>query len=120
MQRARLTSPSLIVVGTDSSLYCAPWYSTRCSSRRNPTDINSRRSLQNDWRLSSVIIALLIPVQASIDKAQIEAADKWKPVGFQQPNSMGDGEAEIPETGKLRVFILMGQSNMNGSGRAVS
>lgn len=49
---------------------------------------------------------------------QVEVAEKWKTMGFEQPNSMGGGEAAIPETGKFRVFILMGQSNMNGSGRA--
>ncbi len=31
---------------------------------------------------------------------------------------MGGGEASIPKSGKFRVFVLMGQSNMNGSGRA--
>ena len=46
------------------------------------------------------------------------AADKWKTVGFQQANSMGAGAAPIPKGGKFRVFVLMGQSNMNGSGRA--
>ena len=74
---------------------------------------------KNDWRLFVVIIASLISVQASIGNPQIEAADKWKTIGFQQPNSMGGGEAAIPETGTFRVFILMGQSNMNGSGKAV-
>ena len=56
--------------------------------------------------------------QPSEDQLQIEVAEKWKTIGFQQPNSMGGGEAAIRETGKFRVFILMGQSNMNGSGRA--
>ena len=31
---------------------------------------------------------------------------------------MGAGAAPIPKSGKFRVFVLMGQSNMNGSGRA--
>ena len=31
---------------------------------------------------------------------------------------MGAGAAAIPETGKFRVFVLMGQSNMAGSARA--
>jgi hypothetical protein len=43
---------------------------------------------------------------------------KWQTMGFQQPNSMGGGEAAISKSGKFRVFVLMGQSNMNGSGRA--
>jgi len=46
------------------------------------------------------------------------AADTWKTVGLQQANSMGAGAAPIPKGGKFRVFVLMGQSNMNGSGRA--
>jgi len=31
---------------------------------------------------------------------------------------MGGGTAPIAETGKLRVFVLMGQSNMHGTARA--
>ena len=31
---------------------------------------------------------------------------------------MGGGEAAIPKGGKFRVFVLMGQSNMHGTGRA--
>ncbi len=45
-------------------------------------------------------------------------ADKWKTVGLQQANTMGGGEAAIPNGGKFRVFVLMGQSNMQGAGRA--
>ncbi len=44
--------------------------------------------------------------------------DKWKTVGLQQANTMGGGEAAIPKSGKFRVFVLMGQSNMHGTGRA--
>lgn len=73
---------------------------------------------KNYFRLFVLWIALLLSVQASIGNPQLEAAEKWETFGFQQPNSMGGGEAAIPETGTFRVFILMGQSNMNGSGRA--
>jgi len=45
-------------------------------------------------------------------------ADKWKTTGLQQANTMGGGEAAIPKGGKFRVFVLMGQSNMHGTGRA--
>jgi lysophospholipase L1-like esterase len=45
-------------------------------------------------------------------------ADKWKTTGLQQANTMGGGEAAIPKRGKFRVFVLMGQSNMHGTGRA--
>ena len=60
---------------------------------------------------------LLLFLALNFSPAQEEATN-WNTKGFQQPNSMGGGEAEIPKSGKFRVFILMGQSNMNGSGRA--
>jgi hypothetical protein len=44
--------------------------------------------------------------------------DKWSTTGLQQANSMGGGEAAIPEGGTFRVFVLMGQSNMSGAARA--
>ncbi|MCP4312419.1 MAG: T9SS type A sorting domain-containing protein [Bacteroidetes bacterium] len=49
-----------------------------------------------------------------------EKADtvKWYTTGFKQSNTMGGGEAAIPDSGKFRVFVLMGQSNMQGAGRA--
>ena len=37
---------------------------------------------------------------------------------LQQANTMGGGEAAISKSGKFRVFVLMGQSNMHGAGRA--
>jgi acetyl esterase/lipase len=43
---------------------------------------------------------------------------KWNTTGFKQANSMGAGEASISKSGKFRVFVLMGQSNMQGAGRA--
>jgi hypothetical protein len=46
------------------------------------------------------------------------AADRWKTTGLQQANTMGGGQAAIPKSGKFRVFVLMGQSNMHGTGRA--
>lgn len=51
------------------------------------------------------------------DKPQ-EDVDRWKTVGLRQANTMGGGEAAIPEKGKFRVFVLMGQSNMHGTARA--
>ena len=47
-----------------------------------------------------------------------DEAMKWKTTGFKQANSMGGGEAAISKSGKLRVFVLMGQSNMAGAARA--
>jgi len=47
-----------------------------------------------------------------------EVAPKWKTTGLQQANSMGGGAAAISESGKFRVFVLMGQSNMTGAARA--
>jgi len=51
--------------------------------------------------------------QARTPEASILGSDegsKW--------NTMGGGPAPIPEAGKLRVFVLMGQSNMHGTARA--
>ncbi len=45
-------------------------------------------------------------------------AMKWKTRGFQQANTMGGGEAAISKSGKFRVFVLMGQSNMTGAAKA--
>lgn len=45
-------------------------------------------------------------------------AKKWNTAGLQQANSMGGGEAAISKSGKFRVFVLMGQSNMTGAARA--
>jgi hypothetical protein len=45
-------------------------------------------------------------------------APKWKTTGLQQASSMGGGEAAISKSGKFRVFVLMGQSNMTGAARA--
>ncbi|PHS15834.1 MAG: hypothetical protein COA78_04670, partial [Blastopirellula sp.] len=45
-------------------------------------------------------------------------AEKWNTTGLQQANTMGGGQAAIPKSGKFRVFVLMGQSNMQGAGRA--
>ena len=59
--------------------------------------------------------------KASVEAPSVgtgEVAAKWKTTGFQQANSMGGGEAAVSKSGKFRVFVLMGQSNMNGSGRA--
>jgi len=45
-------------------------------------------------------------------------AMKWKTTGFKQSNTMGGGQAAISKSGTFRVFVLMGQSNMQGTGRA--
>jgi len=79
--------------------------------------MNNQRIIKNDRCPFVLFISTLLLAQASIGNPQVETAEKWKTMGFQQPNSMGGGEAAIPETGTFRVFILMGQSNMNGSGR---
>jgi hypothetical protein len=55
--------------------------------------------------------------QKNIDTLGKEEAAIWQTIGFRQANSMGGGEAEVPKTGKFRVFVLMGQSNMQGAGR---
>ncbi|MBK1880433.1 sialate O-acetylesterase [Pelagicoccus mobilis] len=45
---------------------------------------------------------------------------RWSTPGFAQANTMGAGEATISKDGKFRVFVLMGQSNMHGAGRATN
>jgi len=61
--------------------------------------------------------------QASADgdsvltEEEAEAA-KWTTTGFRQANTMGGGEAVISKSGAFRVFVLMGQSNMQGTGLA--
>jgi hypothetical protein len=64
----------------------------------------------------SLVFALcaLVVVPANAEEETL----KWKTTGFQQANTMGGGEATIPKSGKFRVFVLMGQSNMHGTGRA--
>ncbi len=47
-----------------------------------------------------------------------EVAPKWTTTGFRQANTMGGGQAEISKSGKFRVFVLMGQSNMHGLAQA--
>ena len=47
----------------------------------------------------------------------IPTTDKWKTSACSKRTRWA-GEAAIPEGGKFRVFVLMGQSNMHGTGRA--
>ena len=71
------------------------------------------------WLLCTILIPSLLLAQASNGNPQAdEEAVNWKTTGLQQANSMGGGEAAVSRSGKFRVFVLMGQSNMNGSGRA--
>lgn len=55
---------------------------------------------------------------SKVNPVASEVAPKWSTTGFKQANTMGGGEAAIPEGGKFRVFVLMGQSNMQGAGLA--
>ena len=71
------------------------------------------------WLLCTILIPSLLLAQVSNGNPQAdEEAVNWKTTGLQQANSMGGGEAAVSKSGKFRVFVLMGQSNMNGSGRA--
>ena len=65
-----------------------------------------------------VMIPSLLSAQTSTGNTQPKEATKWKTTGFQQANTMGGGEAAISKSGKFRVFVLMGQSNMTGAARA--
>jgi lysophospholipase L1-like esterase len=65
-----------------------------------------------------VVTPSLLAAQTSNGSLQVEDANKWKTIGFRQANSMGGGEAAISKSGKFRVFVLMGQSNMHGLAQA--
>lgn len=64
--------------------------------------------------------ALLIAVffGLSCERSSAEFNPPKQGQGYAQANTMGAGVAAIPESGKFRVFILAGQSNMTGSGHA--
>ncbi len=51
----------------------------------------------------------------SLPSEEEAEAMKWKTTGFKQANCMGGGKAAISKSGKFRVFVLMGQSNMQGA-----
>ena len=74
--------------------------------------------IKNYWLLYIIMIPSLLSAQTSNDNPQVKDAEKWNTPGFKQANTMGGGKAEISKSGKLRVFLLMGQSNMTGSGKA--
>tara|TARA_R110000850_G_scaffold108742_3_gene221246 strand:- start:1259 stop:2152 length:894 start_codon:yes stop_codon:yes gene_type:complete len=52
--------------------------------------------------------------QATAEEAEVPPQGQ----GYHQTNTMGGGVASIPVSGKFRVFILAGQSNMTGSGQS--
>ncbi|MBA7521200.1 hypothetical protein ES705_13303 [subsurface metagenome] len=77
--------------------------------------------------INAIIILLIAANFTSAQTKQLptsvlmeEEADtvKWYTTGFKQSNTMGGGEAAISDSGKFRVFVLMGQSNMQGAGLA--
>ena len=70
------------------------------------------------WLLCNLLIPTLLFAQTSNGLPQHKDAIKWQTPGFKQANSMGGGEAAVSKLGKLRVFLLMGQSNMHGTARA--
>ena len=73
---------------------------------------------KNFWLLCVMLIPSLLSAQTPSNNLRSEVAPKWKTTGLQQANSMGAGAAAIPKSGKFRVFVLMGQSNMTGAARA--
>ena len=70
------------------------------------------------WLLCIILIPSLLSAQTSNSAPKPKGAMKWNTTGFKQANSMGGGEAAIPKSGKFRVFVLMGQSNMTGAAGA--
>lgn len=69
--------------------------------------------IKKHWLLCFLLIPSTLAAQTSDGESQ-----KWNTAGLRQANSMGGGEAPIPKRGKFRVFVLMGQSNMQGAARA--
>ena len=71
-------------------------------------------------------LAVLLFVVVSLSAVECRAQKKAKKAtaepaqgqGYRQTDTMGGGEAKPPAKGKFRVFILAGQSNMTGQGRA--
>jgi hypothetical protein len=64
---------------------------------------------------------VLISAVGSLSAAQKTKSPSKGPAqgqGLKQATSMGGGMAAIPNTGKFRVFLMAGQSNMTGQGRA--
>ena len=74
--------------------------------------------IQRYWRLFILIFPSLLSAQTSIDYSQSDEAIKWKTTGLRQANTMDGGEVAVPSSGKFRVFVLKGQFNMHGTGRA--
>ena len=72
---------------------------------------------QQDFIISKLKSLPAIDGESVLTEEEMEAI-KWKTRGFQQSNTMGGGEAVVSKSGKFRVFVLMGQSNMQGAGRA--
>ena len=68
--------------------------------------------------LCFMMIPSVLSAQTPNSDVPLDDANKWKTTGFRQANSMGGGEAAISNSGKFRVFVLMGQSNMHGVARA--
>ena len=74
--------------------------------------------------MKTIHAILILLIAANFACAQEEAsppnkkAIKWNTTGLKQANTMGGGEAPVSKSGKFRVFVLMGQSNMQGAGWA--
>lgn len=77
-----------------------------------------------DYISSLVFMALMLFYNANYgQKSDVSTSSQkepvnWNTVGFQQANTMGAGKAPVASKGKFRVFVLMGQSNMQGAGKA--
>jgi hypothetical protein len=68
--------------------------------------------------LASLMVLVIVVMSGNAFAVDGETAPKWNTIGLRQAKTMGGGEATIPSSGKFRVFVLMGQSNMQGAGRA--
>lgn len=70
-----------------------------------------------EMKIRITLIAVLICSIGSLAAATKSKAPA-QGQGLKQANTMGGGPAAISETGMFRVFLLAGQSNMTGQGRA--
>ena len=81
-------------------------------------EMREMEMIKKYWMLCIIMLPSLLSAQTSNGNPKPKGAMKWKTTGFKQANSMGGGEAAISKSGKFRVFVLMGQSNMAGAARA--
>ncbi len=84
----------------------------------NSRDCSDQKRNSNPDMKTQLILFLTVFIGFHSRATAEEAKAPRQGQGYNQTNTMGGGVAPIPESGKFRVFILAGQSNMTGSGQA--